>query len=607
MSQPEILLGIAGSHGVALAPAVVLDAGHAGYPRRKIREDQAEAEWGRFEQAVCDVQADLRKLINTIAAGRPEASILEAYLLMVCDETLARLVREQIDLKRRCADWGVATSIKMLARQLGEVEDPYIRERSHDVNFVGERLLRALAGVDEPTRSLDLSEPAIVVAHDLSPADTAAMIGSPVLALVTEMGSRTSHTAIMARSLEIPAVVGCHEALLRIDTGDSLIVDGLRGTVTVNPSVEQQTDARRRAARYRTMAQQLGERRAQPAKTTEGTRVHLHANIELPAEAKVAIEHGAEGVGLYRTEFLYVDRHSPPSEEDQFEIFRGVVRSMGERPVTLRTFDIGGDKFMSSFQVPKELNPMLGLRAVRLQLTQPEVLLAHLRAMVRASAFGKVRIMIPLVCTVDELFAVRGLLERAKEQVRQRGEPMAEEIPLGVMIEVPAAAVTADIFAREVDFMSIGTNDLVQYALAIDRTNRTLAYLASPFHPSILRLINQVLRAGEQADCPVSLCGEMASEPYGALLLVGLGMRKLSMESVAIPEIKEAISRSSLAELQTLAKLALDMRTAHDVEQLMNDALEPRLHDLLTGQPSSSAPGGDEPTSSSARFVTTRK
>ncbi len=607
MSKPETLIGIAGSHGVSLAPAVVLDGAHAGYPRRKIREDQAGVEWERFEAAVRDVQADLRKLIDTVASGRPEASILEAYLLMVGDETLARFVREQIDIKKRCADWGVAMTIKSLAKQLSEVADPYMRERSHDINFVGERLLRALAGVDEPTLALDLSEPSIVVAHDLSPADTAAMIGAPVLGLVTEVGSRTSHTAIMARALEIPAVVGCSDALVQIDAGDQLIVDGLRGTVTVHPSDEQQLDARRRAARYRTMAEQLSEHREQPAKTKDGERVHLYANIELPAEVKVALEHGAEGVGLYRTEFLYVAQQAPPTEEEQFEIFRRVVSNMGERQVTLRTFDIGGDKFMSSFQVPSELNPMLGLRAVRLQLTQPEVLLEHLRAMVRVSAFGNVRIMIPLVCTVDELFAVRGLLERAMQQVRERGEPMADNIPLGVMIEVPAAAVTADIFAQEVDFMSIGTNDLVQYSLAIDRTNRTLAYLASPYHPSILRLINGVLRAGEQANCPVSLCGEMASEPYGALLLVGLGMRSLSMESVAIPEIKEAISRSSLQELEVLAKLALDMRTAHDVEQLMNDSLEPRLHDLLTGQPSTSSPGDNEPTSSSARFVTTHE
>jgi len=423
------------------------------------------------------------------------------------------------------------------------------------------------------------------------------MMDAPVLGFVTEIGSRTSHTSIMARALAIPAVVGVSDALQKIATGDLVVVDALRGRVIVNPDEAQLEEAERRAARYAAMARELVASRDLPAITKEGVTIALSANIELPDEANIAREHGAEGVGLYRTEFLYVNRHEPPDEDEQLVVFRRVLASMEGRPVTLRTFDIGGDKFVTSFRLPEELNPMLGLRAVRLALSQPDVFLAHLRAMVRASAFGEVRIMIPMVATLDELHSVRQLFDRAKAEVRMSGEPMADDIPLGVMIEVPAAAIMAHRFATAADFMSIGTNDLVQYSLAIDRTNRALAQLASPYEPAILRLIATVIEAGKVTSCPVSLCGEMASEIYGALVLVGLGLRDLSMESVAIPEIKAAIGRVALDELEQLAARALQMSTATEVEDMLADALEPRVKDLITGQPDS-LPGGRTPISS---------
>lgn len=601
----QTLHGIAGSHGVACARAVVIGSNKVGYPRHRIDADLAQAEWERFVGAVCEVQADLRAMLEAIAEGRPEASILDAYLLMVGDEMLARKVHEQIHGKSRCADWAVAASIGDIAGQLSKVDDPYMRERSHDIEFVGERLLRALGGVAEPGRALKLTEPSIVVGYDLSPADTASMSGGQVVGFVTEVGSRTSHTSIMARALEIPAVVGVSDALSTIASGDTLIIDGLRGRVVVHPDAEQLEEAARRKARYQAMTRKLEESRDNPAITQDGVAVMLRANIELPEEAAMAKQHGARGVGLYRTEFLYVNRSTPPDEEEQYAVFRRVVEEVGGPSVTLRTFDIGGDKFVTAFRVPDELNPMLGLRAVRLALSEPDVFMVHLRAMARASAHGAVRIMIPLVATLDELYTVRRLLDKAIAQVRDQGHACADTIPLGVMIEVPAAAVIADMFAREADFMSIGTNDLVQYGLAIDRTNRKLAYLASPYDPAILRLIHWVIRAGVKNDCPVSLCGEMASEPYGALILIGLGLRELSMESVAVPEIKEAIGRVTLAELEQLAAKALELPTAQQIERLLADNLEARLHDLLTGQPASSSSPGSFPeaaVSSSSGF-----
>lgn len=594
----EVLMGIAGSHGVVVARAVVVSTSRTGYARKRLKPGQGASEWKRFVDAVCEVQTDLRALVVGIEEGRPEASILEAYLLMVGDEMLARRVHDQIHQESRCADWAVAAATDAIGAQLGGVDDPYMRERRHDVEFVGERLLRALGGVSEPGMALAGEEPMIVVARDLSPADTAQMLSAPVVGFVTEVGSRTSHTSIMARALAIPAVVGVRDATQRIATGDLLVLDGLRGRVIIEPGEEQLEDAERRAARVHAMAVQLGASRDVPAVTKDGVRVALHANIELPDEAVVAVEHGAEGVGLYRTEFLYVNRKQPPSEEEQLDVFRRVITAMAPRPVTLRTFDIGGDKFVSSFQLPDELNPMLGLRAVRLALSEPEVFLTQLRAMVRASAFGEVRIMIPMVSTIDELTQVRALLERAKAQVVANGDPVTEQIALGVMIEVPAAAIMARAFAAEADFMSIGTNDLVQYTLAVDRTNRALALLASPYDPAILRLVDGVIRAGAEKACPVSLCGEMASDLYGALLLVGLGLRDLSMESVAIPEIKEALRRVELCDLEALAAHALELSTNMQVETLLEDALEKRMHDLLTSTPDSAPSSLRSPVSS---------
>ncbi len=590
-----ILLGIAGSHGVVAAHAVVMETGRTGFSRRRIRSEEGDEEWERFGAAVSSVKADLRKMIERLDGAGPEASILGAYLLMVGDETLAEAVRGQIGAKRRCAGWAVAGATTAIARQLSEVDDPYIRKRGHDVEFVGDLLIRALAGEAEPDAALEVSEPSIVVAHDLSPADTAAMMAAPIVGFVTEVGSRTSHTAIMARALAIPAVVGVKDALRRIDSGDQLVLDGLRGMVTLHPTAEELEEADRRAGRYHALTSELGKLRAEPTVTQDGVRVALHANIERPAEARIATDHGAEGVGLYRTEYLYVNRRQPPSEEEQLAAFAKVIERMDGLPVTLRIFDIGGDKFITTFRLPRELNPMLGLRAVRLALAERDLLLEHLRAMVRASALGPVRIMVPLVATLEELGRVKEALAEAKAQIAARGEPMADSIPLGVMIEVPSAALIADRFAVAADFMSIGTNDLVQYTLAIDRSNRALAYLASPYDPAVLRLIDGVIRAGRDHDCPVSLCGEMASSPLGALLLAGLGLRSMSMESVAIPEIKEALKRVALPELQQLAGQALELPGAAQVQGLLLNALEPRLRDILSGEADSVPPSPPKP------------
>ncbi|MEM1033537.1 MAG: phosphoenolpyruvate--protein phosphotransferase [Myxococcota bacterium] len=579
------LLGIAGSHGVVVAPAIVVGTARARHHRRRVRPEGVDGETERFHAAVAAVAHELKEKIADLD-GSVGGSILEAYLHMVGDPMLDEHVCRHIRTDRKRADWAVFAATEAFADKLGALDDPYMRERRHDIEFVGDLLLRALGGGERPT--FDITEPSIVVAHDLSPADTAAMVGQPVVGFITEVGSRTSHTSIMARALEIPAVVGVVDALGQIDAGDVLALDGLRGRVIVNPDDEEVDDVERRRARYLAWTQELDAHRDDPARTKDDVALNLRANIELPEEAAIARTHGAEGVGLYRTEYLYVSRSAPPDEDEQLAVYRRVLHAMGDaHPITLRTFDIGGDKFVTTFPTPDELNPMLGLRAVRLALAEPELLMTQLRAMLRASAFGPVRVMVPLVATLTELREVRARFETARAQVREAGHAMADHIPLGVMIEVPAAAMMARHFAVEADFMSIGTNDLVQYALAVDRTNRALAHLASPFDPAILALVQTVVAAGREHSCPVSVCGEMASEPYGALLLLGLGVVDFSMESMAIPEIKEAAARIPMTDCVQVAELALQMATADEVVELLSDTFEPRLHDVLTGQPES--------------------
>lgn len=576
--------GIAGSPGVAVGPALVLGDLHSTFQRRHLSSAEIEPELARVADAVETAKKNLDEMSERMpVALRDTAQILEAYKLMLSDPVLHERVEKKVRVDRKCAEWAVTEASTEISALFGapSVTDAYIVERRHDVEFVCDRLIRVLVG-DTGLR-LHLDKPMIVIARDLSPADTAGMVREPALGFVTCVGSRTSHTSIMARALEIPAVVGVAEAIAQIDTGDVVVVDGLRGEVLVNPTDEEIADARQRAEQHLAFARRLLSARHEPCRTQCGVPVSLAANVELPAEAILAVDHGAQGIGLYRTEFLYIDRTSQPTEEEQYEVYRAIVEAMEPQPVTLRTFDIGGDKFASTFEMPAEMNPALGLRAVRLALKEPEVFLTQLRAMIRASAHGKVRIMIPMVSRVGELRAVRALVEQAKREVTARGQAHAEHIPLGTMIEVPAAAIMADAFAREADFFSLGTNDLVQYSLAVDRTSQSLADLASAHDPAILRLIHRVTEAARQRARPVSLCGAMASNPLSACLLVGLGLRELSMEAAAIPEIKEAIRRVSVEEMEQLARDALACDGREEVDALLDARLAPRLRDLLEG------------------------
>jgi phosphotransferase system enzyme I (PtsI) len=566
-----------------MGPAVVADTRRPGIPHRRIPKHLVEQEMARFDEAVRGAAKELSEVAERIrgTAARGESSILEAYMLMVEDRYLRDDVERRVRIDRQSAEWALDCAVEEMASQLGAAHDPYLAERSHDLRFVRERLLLGLSTHRRTTTIPHMDAESILIAHDLSPAETAGLSKDRVKAIVTEVGTRTSHTAILARALEIPAVVGVNGILSRVGNGDMLLVDGLRGRVTLCPTDEMISLATLRAERHEAYTRGLRERRDRPPVTKCGTPVHLRANIELPAEAQIAVQVGAQGIGLYRTEFLYVDRHEPPSEDEQYETFKRVIETVAPLPVTLRTFDIGGDKFVSAFQVPPEMNPALGLRAVRLGLARPALFMAQLRAMVRASAHGPLRIMIPMVSSVRELRAVRELLDQATRAIDNEGHRRAAHIPLGIMVEVPSAAIMAHELAREAEFLSIGTNDLVQYSLAVDRSSRELAYLASPFDPAILRLIQNVVRAGEVHHRNVGVCGAMANDPLAAALLVGMGLRELSMEASAVPVVKEAIKRITVSEAEQVARAVLAEVTAEDVQQIVQAAFAPRFTDLL--------------------------
>jgi phosphoenolpyruvate-protein phosphotransferase (PTS system enzyme I) len=572
------LAGLPGSPGVALGKAIVVATGRTGVVRRHVIAAEVGDEIERFKAGVGRAATELRALSSKArpTATKIEMSVLEAYTLMVEDELLLAEVSKHIQADLVCAEWALDLAVTEMAAQLRRGGDAYLAERSHDFEFVGARIRQAIGGV-QATVVPETSEPRILVAHDLSPAETVGLTREKVLALVTEVGTRTSHTSIVARALEIPAVVGVAGALSRIGNGDSLIVDGLRGQLLLHPRAETTSEYQTRAARFRELARLRREARDRPSKLGSGELIELRANIEIPSEALAALSHGARGIGLYRTEFLYVDRSVPPTEEEQYDTYRRVAEIMNPLSVTLRTFDIGGDKFVSVFQVPSEMNPALGLRAVRLGLARPEIFMTQLRAMVRATAHGKLRIMLPMIASLGELFAVKELFDQAVKDVDARGLARAEHISLGIMVEVPSAAVLAHEFAEHAEFMSIGTNDLVQYTLAVDRSSPELAYLASYFDPAILRLIQNVIAAGKAKQRPVLLCGAMASDPMAALLLVGMGLREMSMEAAAIPEIREVLANITLEQAERAAQDALGERTAAGVQAVLTRHFGPLL------------------------------
>jgi len=582
-SERRVLRGIGASPGVALAPARVLRQGTRMVMRRTVPPPGLDAEVARLREAIEASRLEIDAVRESLAAehGADYALVLDAHLLMHRDELLVDGAIERIRRDGINAEWALRVTVDALKAPLLAAESTYFRERASDLEHVGQHILRHLAGGADGLPELD--EPVILVAADISPADAARIVGSGVLGLVTSVGSATSHTAILARALDVPAVVGARAAMVQIANDDVVIVDGLRGEVVVHADAEEQARALERGQRFRSFTGALLEHRDEPTTTRDDVFVHLLANLELPAEASVAVERGAAGIGLYRTEFLYLDRAFPPSEDEQARIYAQVLRAVAPRPVTFRTCDLGGDKVPGSMTRLPGANPALGQRAIRLSLARPDLFKQQVRAILRASVHGTAKLMFPLISGLDELREARALVESCVTELAAEGvEHVA--IPLGTMIEVPSAALMADLLAAECDFFSVGTNDLVQYTLALDRGNPDVAARAQPLDPSVLRLLDMTGRAARQAGIGLSICGDMAADPLALPIAIGLGYRELSVPLAAIPLAREAIRRIDAAMVTGLAADAIRCATAQEVRRLVLAALADDLGELWREQ-----------------------
>ena len=569
------LKGIPASPGVAMGNALFFDMEALTVPRRSITPEQVSGEVLRFEEALIKTRHQILSIQKRLSEelGQEHGEILSAHLLVLEDQTL----REEIILGLKTQRLNVETIfnevIKRHMKVFAKADDEYLRERTPDIEDIRKRVLRNLLGkrADTPAQ---FEQPVIIVARDLSPSETAQMRKRHVLAFVTDIGGRTSHTAIMAKSLEIPAVVGLAVATKRIQKGDFMIVDGTRGEIIIDPDPPTIKRYELEQRRHQEVNRQLLHLKDLDAETLDHHQVVLAANIELPDELPSVLAHGAQGVGLFRTEFLYLNRSDFPTEEEQYEAYVTVAKQVKPHPVIIRTMDLGGDKFLSPLQVPTEMNPFMGWRAIRFSLARPDIFRIQLRAVLRASTEGNLKLMYPMISGLEELRRANEILREVQQELTREGIPFAESLEVGAMIEVPSAALTCDLLTEEVDFFSIGTNDLIQYALAVDRVNEKIAYLYEPTHPAILRMVKQIIDVGHAAKIWVGMCGEMAGEPALTLLLLGMGLDEFSTSPVQLPIVKQVIRSVEYSFAKSVVEQALKLRTSKEVETFLIASLK---------------------------------
>ncbi len=577
-----VLRGIPAAPGVAIGKALLFDSEELLVPRRPITEEQIPTELLRLEEALIQTRHQILNIQRRLSEemGQEHAQIFDAHLLVLEDQTL----REEVIAGLRAQHLNVEAIFNDVLRRhlraFARTEDEYLRDRTADIDDVRKRILRNLLG-RHPVVLSQLDQPAVIVAHDLSPSETALMHKRHVLAFITDIGGRTGHTAIMAKSLAIPAVVGVEGATKRIKKDELMIVDGTHGEVVVNPDADTIRRYEVEQRRMQEIDRQLLQLKDLPAETLDGHRVVLSANIEVPDELPSVIAHGAEGIGLYRTEFFYLNRTDFPTEEEQFQAYKWVAEQLTPQPVIIRTVDLGGDKFLSPLELPTEMNPFMGWRAIRFCLARPDVFRLQLRAILRASAYGHLKLMFPMISGIEELRRANELLNAARLELDQEGIPYAKDMDIGAMIEVPSAALTCDVLASEVRFFSIGTNDLIQYLLAVDRVNEKIAYLYEPAHPAVVRLVKQIIDGGHRAGLWVGMCGEMAGEPSLALLLLGLGLDEFSVSPIQVPLIKKVIRSVEYRAAQAIAQQALAFRTSKEIGAFLVSHVRQLIPELM--------------------------
>jgi phosphotransferase system enzyme I (PtsI) len=572
--KTHLIKGIGVTAQIIMGKAYLVDRGKIEAPARVLPENQVPWEVERFRDAVEESKKQLRsakeKLLHEDAVG--PTYILDAHLLLLEDKNVVNSTLETIEQSWINSEWALKINLDRLRKIFDSIDDDYLKSRKTDLDYIEQRILRNLTGRGSESLS-QIKEEVIVVAHDLSPADTAQMAKDKVTAFVTDMGGKTSHTAIMARSLEIPAVVGSEIATHSINTGDTLIVDGITGMVVVNPTPEIIQEYMDRNRTRQRIERELFLFRDLPAETLDGFRVDILANIELVEEIPSVLDHGAEGIGLYRTEYLYLNRKELPAEEEHFQAYKTVVKAIAPHPAVIRTLDIGGDKFISHLDLAEEMNPAMGLRAIRFSLKEPEIFKVQLRAMLRASVFGKMKILLPMISGVSEIREVKKILNEVRLSLTAERIPYDPKIEIGIMMEVPSAATISDILAKEVDFFSIGTNDLIQYTLAIDRVNEYVTHLYEPLHPAILRLVRQMVKAAHEAGIRVAMCGEMAGDPLYVPVLLGLELDDLSMNVLSIFRVKKILRAYTLRECKELVETCLGLSTPEEIEEVVRASL----------------------------------
>ncbi|MDQ0413505.1 phosphoenolpyruvate--protein phosphotransferase [Mesobacillus stamsii] len=563
------LRGIAASNGIAIAKAYKLVEPDFSFEKKSV--DAPAEEIARFQTALQTAKAELEKIRDHAgkALGADKAAIFDAHLLVLSDPELISPIEDKITTENVNAEQALKEIGDMFISMFESMDNEYMKERAADIRDVTKRVLAHLLGIQIPNPSM-IAEEVVIVAEDLTPSDTAQLNRQFVKGFTTNIGGRTSHSAIMARSMEIPAVVGTKVATEEINNGDLIIVDGLKGEVHFNPTPEM-LDA------YKQIQEDFEKQKAEWSKlvneksvTADGHHVELAANIGTPKDLKGVVENGGEGVGLYRTEFLYMDRDQLPTEEEQFTAYKAVLEGMEGKPVVVRTLDIGGDKELPYLNLPKEMNPFLGFRAIRLCLEEVEIFRTQLRALLRASVYGNLKIMFPMIATINEFREAKAMLEEQKAKLEEEGIEVAAHIELGIMVEIPSTAVLADQFAKEVDFFSIGTNDLIQYTMAADRMNQQVSYLYQPYNPSILRLVKMVIEAAHKEGKWAGMCGEMAGDETAIPILIGLGLDEFSMSASSILKARSLIRNLNKAEMEKLASEVVNMSTTEEVVEAVN-------------------------------------
>jgi len=582
IAKDTILVGIGASPGIAIARSHLVNRTEVAAIERPIAPEEVEAEIAAFDAAL---QTSHEQLVEVKNQALDESLsdhlyIIDTHLLILEDQMLVGDTKKLIRNELINAEGALNRTLVRFRRIFDNIRDEYLRERRSDIDMVGDRIMRNLLGEVRETLN-SIQEQVVVVAHDLSPADTVQMDKEKVVGFVTDLGSRTAHTAILARSLGIPAVVGLETVTSLVPDELPMIIDGHTGTVILNPSQQTFREYLEKKQKYEYLEKELEAYRHLPAETLDGHRIALRANIDLQDEVEGVQELGAQGIGLFRTEFMFMAADEPPSEEAQLQIYRRIVEQVRPHPVTIRTLDVGGDKFVPEFNLSDELNPAMGLRAVRFSLKEVHLFKCQLRAILRASAFGPVRIMFPMISGVGELRACRQFVQEIKQELEDEGLAVAERVPVGVMIETPSAVLIADLLAREADFFSVGTNDLIQYCLAIDRSNEHVAYLYEPMHPAVLRALKQICLAAEAAGIEVGMCGEMAGEQLYCLVLIALGFDELSMNAANISRLKRIMRQVSLQEVREVFEKIINLPTASEVIQALEDEMRERFPDLF--------------------------